>query len=320
MPIDYLNDLTRNANGGTEQMARALESRLSPELLDKFQIIPSRVRELDQTRIRIFWAHDLPGDLASEHLKHSGYQQYERLVFVSNWQMQAYVSHYQIPWSKCLVLQNAIVPIEPRAKPPDRINFIYHTTPHRGLHLLVAVFKKLVENHHNIHLDVYSSFKIYGWEQRDEPFKPLFKVISDDLNMTYHGAVPNDEVRAALRNAHIFAYPSIWPETSCIALIEAMSAGLLCVHPNYAALPETAANWTWMYQYNENQQEHANQFYSLLDGVIRMYRADDGGLGNRLQNQSNYIRTFYNWELRSKQWELFLNSILELKKHPIAAR
>ena len=320
MPIDYVTDLTRNANGGTEQMARALESRLNPALLDRFQIIASRVRDLDPTRVRIFWAHDLPGDRASEHLKQDGYQQYERLVFVSNWQMQAYISHYGIPWSKCRVLQNAIVPLESRAKPPARINFIYHTTPHRGLHLLIAVFKKLAEKHRNIHLDVYSSFKIYGWEQRDEPFKPLFKDISDDPNMTYHGAVPNAEVRAALQNAHVFAYPSTWPETSCIALIEAMSAGLLCIHPNYAALPETAANWTWMYQYSENQQEHANQFYSLLDAAIQAYRGDNGSLKNRLQGQSNYIRTFYNWELRYKQWESFLNTILEMKKHPVGAK
>src|SRR5262249_40899743 len=85
MPVDYINALTRNANGGTELMARALGSRLNPELLDHFQIIASRVRELDETRIRIFWAHDHPGDPASEHLQNGGFQQYERLVFVSNW-------------------------------------------------------------------------------------------------------------------------------------------------------------------------------------------------------------------------------------------
>ena len=41
--------------------------------------------------------------------------------------------------------------------------------------------------------------------------------------MTYHGFKPNDVVRKALSEAHIFAYPSIWVETSCISAIEAMS-------------------------------------------------------------------------------------------------
>ena len=310
MPIDYRNEETKNARGGTQLMAQALEARLKPEILDRFHIIASRAGALDPNRIRVFWAHDLPGDPASDHLKEGGHGQYERLVFVSNWQMQAYMAHYRIPWSRCRVLQNAIVPFDAHEKPRDRINFIYHTTPHRGLNILVAVFRKLAETHRDIHLDVYSSFKLYGWERRDEPFQALFKEISDHPQMTYHGAVPNDEVRAALRKAHVFAYPCTWPETSCIALIEAMSAGLACIHPNYAALPETAANWTWMYQYHEDPQQHAGRLHSLADAAIRALRSGDAGLRAHLQNQSGYVRAFYDWNLRCAQWEEFLNSML----------
>ena len=93
----------------------------------------------------------------------------------------------------------------------------------------------------NVHLDVFSSFNAYGWAERDEPYQELFDKIEAHPQMTYHGFKPNNIVRNALQKAHIFAYPSIWMETSCIALMEAMSAGLMCVHPNLAALPETAA-------------------------------------------------------------------------------
>jgi glycosyltransferase involved in cell wall biosynthesis len=195
-------------------------------------------------------------------------------------------------------------------------NLIYHTTPHRGLELLVPVFERLVDNYPDkVHLDVYSSFGVYGWSQRDEPYKPLFKRIEEHPAMTYHKSVPNDVVREALaKKAHCFAYPSIWPETSCISLMEAMSAGLLCVHPNFAALPETAANWTLMYNMNEQPNQHAVTLYSMLATTVENhFNNDKMNLYKRAENQSAYSDTFYNWEIRKYQWKSFLDN---LRKQP----
>ena len=94
---------------------------------------------------------------------------------------------------------------------------------------------------------------------------------------------------------HIFAYPSIWPETSCIALLEAMSAGLLCVHSAYAALPETASNWTMMYPMTENHQEHCNRFADQLLSAVQM--VDQEFIKDRLSMQKRYTNGFYNWDL-----------------------
>ena len=60
-------------------------------------------------------------------------------------------------------MKNAIDPIPYAEKPKDRINLIYHTTPHRGLNIAVAAMKELAKLHGDkIHLDVYSSFEAYG--------------------------------------------------------------------------------------------------------------------------------------------------------------
>jgi UDP-glucose:(glucosyl)LPS alpha-1,2-glucosyltransferase len=299
-----------NANGGTELMKRALEARISPELLKEFQIFVSRVEEEpDETKIRILWLHDLPGDPASEHLKDGGWKKFHKLVFASNWQMQGYINHYQIPWSKCVVMQNAIDPINTHEKPKDgTIRLAYWSTPHRGLNILVPVFEKLCERYDNIELDVYSSFKLYGWEQRDEPYRDLFEACEAHPKINYHGTVSNEELRKNLEKTHIFAYPSTWPETSCITLMEAMSAGLLCVHSNYAALPETAANWTMMYQYDEDIQQHAGLFYQVLSGAIDSLNIDN--VQQRIGSQQSYANVFYNWTIRKLQWEALLQSLL----------
>jgi UDP-glucose:(glucosyl)LPS alpha-1,2-glucosyltransferase len=281
-------------------------------LLDKFQIIPSRIRKLDPDKIRVFYGHDLPNDPESKPLADNGWQKFHRLVFVSHWQQQAYINHFNIPWSKTVVLQNAIDPLTnihaEDIKPPDKIRIIYHTTPHRGLNILVSVFEKLAEDFKDkIHLDVYSSFEIYGWKERDEPFQELFQKIKDHPQMSYHGTVSNEEVRAALVKAHIFAYPSTWPETSCICLMEAMSAGLLCVHPNYAALPETAANLTWMYQWHENQNAHAQIFYEMMKEAINHIGKTEQD--PKIRMASEYANIFYGKQLRTQQWLNFLRSI-----------
>jgi glycosyltransferase involved in cell wall biosynthesis len=223
--------------------------------------------------------------------------------------MQAYIQAYNIPWSKCMVLQNAIVPIDEHEKPTDKIRLAYWATPHRGLNILVPVFQKLCEKYDNIELDVYSSFKLYGWEDQDKQFQPLFDACEADPKINYHGTVPNEELRERLKETHIFAYPSTWPETSCICLMEAMSAGLLCVHPNFAALYETGANWTNMYQWNEDPNTHASHFYAALDASIESISNE--GVQSRLMSQKSYANVFYNWQLRSFQWEQFLISLLD---------
>jgi glycosyltransferase involved in cell wall biosynthesis len=214
-----------------------------------------------------------------------------------------------VPYSESVVLQNAIdpIPITDEDKKSDTINLIYHTTPHRGLELLVPVVEFLADRGLDFHLDVYSSFNIYGWPARDEPYKPLFERCINHPNITYHGFQPNSVIREALKKAHIYAYPSIWPETSGISVIEAMSAGCNVVCPSLAALPETCANFGVMYPWTEDNNKHANTFAGLLAMVIQGYWQEFNQ--QRLGFQKTYFDNFYNWDYRAAQWKDFLGAL-----------
>ena len=135
------NEMNVNAMGGTEMMQKALHEQLPEDIRDKFQIIPSRVRSLDPDKIPVLWLHDLAEDPESEHLRNpSNRNKFKKLVFVSHWQFATYHKMLGIPYSESIVLKNAIVPIPNHTKPKDGpIRLIYHTTPHRGLDVLVAV-------------------------------------------------------------------------------------------------------------------------------------------------------------------------------------
>ncbi len=303
--------MARSSRGGTETaMERLYDGRVPRRLLEEFQIIPSRVRTLKPDKYRVLWVHETPGDAEVQHLANGGWKQFHRVAFVSNWQMQNFILRFGIPWSKCMVMLHGIHPIDTssRVARSGRINLIYHSSPNRGLSILLPVFD-LLAAHYDIHLNVFSSFKLYGWDHRDRQFDRLFEHAKRHPKITYHEMVEDHgEIRSALVNSDIFAYPSIWPENACLCLIEAMSAGLLCVHSNYGALFETAANWTLMYNFHEDVRKHAEVFRRVLEHAIKNVRTENVQRQCRLEKA--YADTYYSWPSRAKQWEAWLTSIL----------
>jgi len=94
--------------------------------------------------------------------------------------------------------------------------------------------------------------------------------------------------------------------------MEAMSAGLVCVHSNLGALFETAGNMTMMYQYDADKNAHAGIFKTALEGAIEVVRS--GSHVAQLQTQKSYADLFYNWTGRAAQWEALLRSIVDLPR------
>jgi UDP-glucose:(glucosyl)LPS alpha-1,2-glucosyltransferase len=314
-----LNELNHKSNGGTELLLRRLyDGKVPRDLLEKVQIIPSRIREMEDDKKKIFWAHDLPEDPESALLSDPSFRKkFAKFVFVSNWQLQRYVQVRGLKYSESTVIRNTIDPFPNRTtwQKDGRIRIIYHSTPHRGLRILVPVFDSLWKEFPDIRLDVYSSFNLYGWPDRDQEYADVFKICEEHPAINYYGTATNEEVRDAIKESDIFAYPSIWMETSCLCLIEAMSAGLLCVHPNLAALPETSMGLTWMYDWSENHNEHAQTFYNVLKHAILTHTNGSEELKNTLLWQQIQANRVYGWNKKHNNWTTLLRSILGQVPH-----
>jgi len=311
-----LNAVSEKAMGGTELMKKWLFEELDkrePGLKDKFQFISTRVRNLEPDKQRILWIHDLANDPEVEHLKDpENWKKFERIIFVSHWQQYQFKTHLGFPYDKGIVIQNAIHPIPEHKKPNEdgKINVCYFSTPHRGLELLLNAWefmRNTLKEGLNAELNIYSSFKLYDRGHLDEQFRHIYKRAQDMDGVNYHGTVSNDEIREALKTQHVMAYPCVYEETSCITLIEASSAGLLCVCPNLGALPETGANFPWMYGYEEDPDKHAQVHGHILGRSIAHYWDED--VQNLLKIQRSYFDMFYNWDLRAGQWQQFLRAI-----------
>ena len=306
------NELSKNAMGGTELMQCRLESYVDPDLLSQFQVIPSRVRDIDPHKKTVLWLHDLHTDPEVQHLKDGGWKKYDKLVFVSHWQQQMYKADLDVPYDAGIVLRNAIDPIEDHDKPNDGpIRLTYFSTPHRGLDILYHTFNTLA-NEHDVVLDVYSSFDLYGWASRDEPYKELFDKLNNHPKINYSKSVSNEEIRKSLLQSHILAYPSTWPETSCLVLIEAMSAGLYCVHSSLAALPETSLSLNNMYAFQEDKMSHANLFYNYLKLAVMAFENPEyrANLTTRTKLTKLVSDSVYSSRNRSVEWTNVLKHLL----------
>lgn len=313
-----------NAAGGTEMYMRFLYSGHIPRhLLENVQIIPSRLRTLKEDKIRIWFEHNLPNDpesqkaFVNEQIRNS----FHKTVFLSNWHYQAFMMSLPVGYSsnQCVIEggmhciesyeKNPNLPVKP--DPNKVVNISYHTTPHRGLELLVPVFLKLAEEDKNIHLHVHSSFKMYGWDARDKQYEDLFNICKQHPQITYHGFTKHDDLIVQMeKNYHIFAYPNIWPETMCRALLEAMYYGLVCVHPDLAALPDTSGALNkYMYGGTGNHEIHAALHYNNLKKAIADVRRNDDAHVNSLKFIREYVQRRYNTEFVYSKWIKILEEL-----------
>lgn len=282
------NDPTKQF--GTEIMGEQWKDLVlskAPNLADyNWWLVPGRYAY--DGRPTIVWTHVEHTNPFSNDLD-SWYSLIEKFVFVSHWQMRQYVEKLDIEETKCVVLKNAITPILPHTKPTDVINLYYNAEEHRGLPLLLSAFTSLPDD--DIRLHIYRNVV-------DNP-------IPEDPRIIIHGKVSNEEMKKDLEQMHIFAYPCLFPEVSCISLIEAMSAGCYCIHSNYGALPETAMSLTHMYNYNKNPYIHFNTFAEELKKGIEVVRT--GAWDPRIQIEA--VNKAYSWETRIPEWMAFAEKL-----------
>ena len=315
------NDRTRpvlfdESFGGSENQLRFLLKYLPDESFKDINLILNNTDQdlLEKDRINILWMQHFVNQKEALNLSSKEYvNKLDHIVFNSNWNFEKFLYQFKVPESKSLVIKNAIEKIEFKEKPKDKINLIYHTTPWRGLVNLVKIFKSL--NLENVELYVCSSTKIYGKKFNDvvqKNYEKIFEECKNTKNINYMGFVENKKIIELLKKMHIYSFPSIWPETSCISAIESMAAGCEIVTTNLGALYETCAPFGTFVGFDSNLNNLETKYKKTLLNSIKNYWSVENQKKLKLQHQT--INLTYSWEGRSKEWKNFFNDARNLKK------
>jgi glycosyltransferase involved in cell wall biosynthesis len=295
--------------GGTELMYEELTKRLPEDTFSKFSIF-NYPAYADIKKTTIYWnqlSYDQP--IVQFLQNPEEVDKIDHFVFVSHWQAEQFRKAFNIPGYKTRVIKNAWRGTEQRKSGKrDKVKVCYTSTPWRGLDVLLEAWELL--NPPNAELHIFSSTQIYGKDfevNNDNLYQDLYDKCRNLEGIVYRGFVPNEELLKELPEFDILAYPNTFEETSCIAVIDALAAGLRVICPNLGALPETTEGWAQMYPYLMDKSRHASKFAGILRKEIKKIRNEE--LDEHLELQKQIYASRWSWDKRITEWTSFLNTL-----------
>ena len=206
---------------------------------------PGVARDEPNAARRILWLHDAEyPDLVENE------DGWDAIVHVGGWQVDALWNGTAKTGTAKVVIPNAI-PLD-RYRDAER-DFderdpavIYSSSPDRGLLELLDRWGEIRERVPDAKLHVAYGFT--GTWRAMEPHSPglakLRREIEERLSLPgviWHGTIGQEKLAELQQSSRVWAYPTDFPEVSCITAMEAQAAGLWIVATDRAELPSTLA-------------------------------------------------------------------------------
>jgi glycosyltransferase involved in cell wall biosynthesis len=281
------------------------------------------LRKICGTKVNIIlWnqhAHDQP---ATQNLVYKDEREsYDAFFMISNWQARNFINTFNLKAEKIHILRNAVGPsfdnlldrkspiLEKKSRP---ICLAYTSAPYRGLKLLLKIFPKIRERFPNVTLKVFSSMQVYriSEEQEKEYFgeefyrmREMYETLKEMDGVDYIGSVPQSDLAKELEKVSILAYPNTFPETSCIAVMEAMASGCHIITSDLGALPETTAGFATLVPFNQDLEVYQQNFVTAtIDHINYLQLANTNDIEKKLNKQIAYCQQNYLWKERAQEW------------------
>ncbi|MFQ5753986.1 MAG: glycosyltransferase family 4 protein [bacterium] len=182
---------------------------------------------------------------------------------------------------------------------PQDHRLVYTSTPFRGLELLFKLFPEIYRTIPEAELHVFSSMQVYQESQEEDQktYSYIYK-LAEQPGVVMHGSVGQKQLAEELTKCRLLVYPNIFPETSCIAVMEALAAGCAVVSSKLAALPETVGPGGVLIAGMPGTQTYNNAF---VENCIRMLK-DHAYWRKTAQAGREWILSHFTWDKIALQW------------------
>lgn len=270
----------------------------------------------------IFWNHLAHNDAAIRSLISPNVMNgIDCIVYVSEWQKNECEKWYGKA-KRSVVIGNGLTPSFENmftsakelkaAKYP--LHAAYTSTPFRGLRLMPEIMQRIngdkpIED--CLKLEVYSGMSVY--QSKDEPYEGIYNSLRRP-DIAYCGNVSQTELAVRLKSVSYLLYPCVFPETYCIAVLEAMAAGLMIVTTGEGALPSTLSNpnhrfggWSIISDGRGTHEKSLDDFHMCVEAAIK--DRDDDGWAECALEQIQYVNENCTWRVRAESWNTLLASV-----------
>jgi glycosyltransferase involved in cell wall biosynthesis len=221
----------------------------------------------------------------------------DAVMMISHYQIREWQKHLHLPLDKVFMTQNGVdlkkfsIDRDQLRNRPRRA--YYSSTPFRGLNLLLELWPLVQEFVPDIELDILSSMGTYHLPDKDQPFLDLFEKAKSMKGVRYQPGVGQRELREISKECRVLAYPCTFPETGCIAAMEALASGAVVVGTTLGALPETA----WRNPLFSTENDWIELWVSE---VARLMVDDDYYIDYAIQNLE--LARWMDWGVIGERW------------------
>lgn len=184
-----------------------------------------------------------------------------------------------------------------------RPRFIYSSFANRGLHILLEMWKSVLEIYPNAILMIYTDLD-NEWFKTNYPDirKQIYSLLSMYLNRSvfYFGWVNKERLVKAWTNADIWLYPCVWEETFCLTALEAAASRTLAITSDLAALKETVGDRGVLISGDPSTQQWKDEALKQIQKVL-----------TNKQIYNEFIQSNYQW---AKEHKWINNPIINIVK------
>lgn len=248
-----------------------------------------------QAQKRILWLHDMPSGPLPEA---------DAYVCVSNWQANIYAANKFLPQERVRVIGNGIDPSLFREMATadtlkEMVAFAWTSNPERGLWHAAELVQRVRTNGYPLaELHVFGRNNVYGWDGSGEHnFYP-----KNMESVVLHRARTKAGLAEMLSAVDLWVYPTWWPETYCIAAVEAQAAGVPVVASALGALTETCK--TQVLVPGSMRDPGPNHLDAMTDEVLKLLA--DEKRRKKLAIAGRAYAFTQTWENQAEKWDILL--------------
>lgn len=250
---------------------------------------------------KIIWLHDVPEYILNEYDEKAFT---DKAIVLSEYHKSLLAKKF--PEEKIFVSSNGVDASQFTSEVErNPYRMIYASSYDRGLEHILNIWPEVKREVPQAELHVF-----YGWNTYDRMYeegsvdgsfkKRLLPLLAQD-GITEHGRVGHEELALEYLKSGIWAYPTHFPEISCIAAMKAQVAGCVPVCTGFAALNETVKAGL-VIPGSANDKAVMEDFKKCLIELLKNPTEQEGFRELVLKHKDEF-----GWDKVAKQWstELF---------------